>query len=184
MERARKERFKALYEAQYHPVLAYGLRRLSVREDAEDAAAETFQIAWRRLDEIPASYQRAWLLAVARHRVLDKVRAQERRRALVGRLKRQIIRPTDLEPGADPRHDVLDALAALASLDEPDREAIMLVAWDCLSNREAAQVLDLNRAAFALRLFRARRRLVHGLELAMAAMSAEETYLPSAKERT
>ncbi|MBA2438956.1 MAG: sigma-70 family RNA polymerase sigma factor, partial [Acidimicrobiia bacterium] len=50
-----------------------------------------------------------------------------------------------------------------------DREILRLVAWDGLSTTQAVQSLGCTRAAFAVRLHRARRRLV-------GALDAEEAY--------
>ena len=49
--------------------------------------------------------------------------------------------------------------AALASLGERDREALLLIAWEELSVSEAAVAVGCSRGAFAVRLHRARRRL-------------------------
>ena len=68
---------------------------------------------------------------------------------------------------ADPAAALADrdeALAAFATLGERDREVLRLVAWDGLSPAEAADVLDVTRFAFAVRLHRARRRLERALE--------------------
>ncbi len=46
------ERFEALYRSHYLSILAYCVRRLS-RADAEDAAAEVFEVAWRRSLRFP-----------------------------------------------------------------------------------------------------------------------------------
>ena len=44
--------FEVLYRATYPRVLAYA-RSLASREDADDAVAETYAIAWRRRRYIP-----------------------------------------------------------------------------------------------------------------------------------
>jgi RNA polymerase sigma-70 factor (ECF subfamily) len=69
-------------------------------------------------------------------------------------------RPGDLVSG-----DVADivvsrstSLAAWNALPEPDRELLALVAWGELSPAEAAKVIDCSKAAFLVRLHRARRR--------------------------
>jgi DNA-directed RNA polymerase specialized sigma24 family protein len=49
--------------------------------------------------------------------------------------------------------------AALARLSDRDREALMLVAWHGLSGARAARAAGCSRAAFAVRLRRARARL-------------------------
>lgn len=54
--------------------------------------------------------------------------------------------------------------AALHRLSERDREALMLVAWHGLSGERAARAAGCTRAAFAVRLHRARARLAAQLE--------------------
>ena len=53
-------------------------RRRGLNSDADDIVQEVFLIAWRKLEEIPAE-PRAWLLAVARHVILNRRRADLRR---------------------------------------------------------------------------------------------------------
>jgi RNA polymerase sigma-70 factor, ECF subfamily len=62
---------------------------------------------------------------------------------------------------------------ALADLPERDREALMLVAWHGLSGARAARAAGCTRAAFGVRLHRARRRLVARLGAAEASPVAE-----------
>jgi len=63
----REERFRRLYDTGRGRVVAYVLRRTTNHEDAADVVAETFAIAWRRLDDIPRGEREvAWLFAVAR----------------------------------------------------------------------------------------------------------------------
>ncbi len=50
-------------------------------------------------------------------------------------------------------------LRALACLPAQDQETLTLVAWHGLSSRAAAAVVGCSRAAFLVRLHRARRRL-------------------------
>ena len=45
---AYRAEFLAIFDANYELVLAYAQRRLSDRTDAEEVAAETFEVAWRR----------------------------------------------------------------------------------------------------------------------------------------
>ena len=51
---SRLARFDALFTAHQRQVLAYAMRRTQAWADAEDVAAETFTIAWRKFDAIPA----------------------------------------------------------------------------------------------------------------------------------
>jgi RNA polymerase sigma-70 factor (ECF subfamily) len=54
--------------------------------------------------------------------------------------------------------------AALARLSDTDREALLLVAWEDLTASAAAASLGISPAAFRVRLYRARRRLLYELE--------------------
>ena len=60
----------------------------------------------------------------------------------------------------------------LVSWGERDREALLLVAWDGLSNSDAAKVLGCTTAGFAVRLHRARVRLAQALDEADARAAA------------
>jgi RNA polymerase sigma-70 factor, ECF subfamily len=52
---------------------------------------------------------------------------------------------------------------ALAALNERDREALLLTAWEGLSAQEAARVLGCSTQAFWVRTHRARKRLAEAL---------------------
>jgi len=157
-----RQRFEQLYRENFRAVLRFAAVRIDP-ERAKDVAAETFLVAWRRLDDVPAE-PRPWLLGVARRVIAGQFRSQTRREALTARL-----RATQGEGAgsADPAAAFADrdeALAAFAALGERDREVLRLVTWDGLSAVEAADVLDVSRLAFAVRLHRARRRLERALQ--------------------
>lgn len=58
------ERFVALWTEHAPRVMAYALRHVGP-DGAEDVVAETFLVAWRRLDRVPEDAL-PWLLVVAR----------------------------------------------------------------------------------------------------------------------
>ncbi len=151
------DRFEALYVRHFGDVLAYALRRAPPAV-AQDVAADTFLIAWRRLDDVP---DRAlpWLLAVARKSLANQRRSLRRQRLLAERLA--------AEPQIDSPAHALDGpsiLAALARLPERDRETLMLAAWEELDSRQAGKVLGCSPTAYRLRLHRARRKLERALQ--------------------
>ena len=152
---ARRARFDALFEATHRNVLAYCLRRVREPADAEDAAAETYAIAWRRLGDIPAGVELPWLYGVARRVLANQRRSAERRGGLLDRLLHRA--PAFAEPpGVD--DDDGPAIRALATLRPDDREVLRLVAWEALDHGEVATVLGISANAVAIRLHRARRR--------------------------
>jgi RNA polymerase sigma-70 factor (ECF subfamily) len=163
--RDRERRFQGLYEAHYGAVLAYAQRRTADRGDADDVAAETFTITWRRWEEVPGpDAVLPWLYGVARRVLANQRRGNRRRSDLSTRLRGQHedAPAIDSEMLADEdRRTVLDALARLK---DTDREILRLAAWEELSHREIAQVVGGSEGSVAVRLHRARNRL--GKEIA------------------
>jgi RNA polymerase sigma-70 factor (ECF subfamily) len=144
-----EERFTAVFARCHRPVLAYAARRVDEPADAADIVAETFLVAWRRLDALPAGdAELPWLYGVARRVLANQLRGRRRRHALAQRLR-----------------DELDArlAGALARLGGDDRELLRLVAWEGLDNAQLAAALGLRPGTVRVRLHRARTRLAHAL---------------------
>lgn len=158
----RSERFEALFAACHPAVRAYALRR-AVPETAQDVVADTFLVAWRRLDEVPDE-PLPWLYGVAR-RTLANARSSTTRAAALNERARAA-QPQSAAAEADLGEQLGEAEAvrtALATLSDVDRESIMLIAWEDLEPSAAAHVAGCSRATFAVRLHRARRRLATAL---------------------
>src|SRR5438270_339765 len=127
--------FATLYEQRYGAVRAYASRRAGA-DAADEIAAETFLIAWRRWDALPEE-PLPWLYGVARNVVLrhqEAARRQTLAREAAGRERQPAAVQADLSE--DP---VL--WAAWERLRPADREALGLVAWEGLSVAEAARVV-------------------------------------------
>jgi len=157
------QRFERCFRDNYAAILAFAIRRMPDRGTAEDAAAETFTVAWRRRDLIPAE-PLPWLYGIALRVIANQRRSTRRRRRLDDRLERE----KATEASAPEPIEALqnrDAFSrAFARLNEGEREVLRLVAWDGLETREAASVLGCSPTAFRVRLHRARRRLAKHLE--------------------
>jgi RNA polymerase sigma factor (sigma-70 family) len=167
MEPTRTDRFEQLFREHYAAVRGYALRRTSP-DAAQDTVSETFLVAWRRLDDVPADAL-PWLFGVARRVLANQRRAAGRGAALEERLAASVADARSHEDGAGEA----DALrSALGRLSERDREALMLVAWHGLSGARAARAAGCSRSAFGVRLHRARRRLA-------AQLSAEPLPVPA-----
>jgi RNA polymerase sigma factor (sigma-70 family) len=159
----RRARFRVVYDANYHRILGFALRRTPSREDAEDVVAETFLTAWRRLDRIPAGDEaRLWLYGVARNALANQRRGERRRVRLAGALHAESVRQASRATDAD--HEVARVAAAFARLSDDDRDVLTLAAWEGLDAGEIATVLGCSRNAARIRLHRARRRLARELE--------------------
>ncbi len=151
-------RFGRLYRDQGRAILAYALRRVGSPEDAADVVAETFLVAWRRLDEVPIDAgARLWLYAVTR-RVIANLHRAERRRTRLGQRLAESMR-VELATQPAPAGEAAEVLRAMDGLGEDDRELLLLVSWEELSPGEAAKVLGVSSLAARSRLHRARRRL-------------------------
>ena len=148
-----RERFEALWDAHYHDIYAFALRRLADPDAARDAAAETFLVTWRRLDS-PITATRPWLFGVANKIVANALRTQRRKLALQARLIHSYREPTAAL--GDPADEVV---AAFNRLRPGDRELLSLVVWEELTPSEAAQALGIPTAKFSVRLHRAKKRL-------------------------
>jgi RNA polymerase sigma-70 factor, ECF subfamily len=148
-------RFSKMYEDLYGRVHAYAARRVG-REAADEIAADTFLVAWRRFDELPRQ-PLPWLYGVARNVVLRHRSA----------LARQELTRRCLESEPDcTRTEGDDSVLweAWHQLSDRDREVLALVAWEELPIGDAALVLRCSPATFSVRLHRARRRLERRLE--------------------
>jgi RNA polymerase sigma-70 factor (ECF subfamily) len=146
-------RFATLYNDRYGAIHAYASRRAGT-EAADEIAAETFLVAWRRFDELPAE-PLPWLYGVARNVVLRHRVASGRQDQLQAALVHERNWPSpDTEDAADPR--LWEAWERLRSA---DREVLALVAWEGLSVADAARALGCSAPVFSVRLHRARRRL-------------------------
>ena len=128
----------------------YAVRAVLARDTAdtelaEELAQEAFATAWeKRAQYRPGTSPRAWLLAIARSRLIDRQRRQDReRRNLPDLLRQELLRhrPDDDE---HPRAAELEALrTCLAGLGEEHRRLIALVHFDGLTCEAAAAELGI-----------------------------------------
>src|SRR3984885_7846391 len=150
-------RFRALFDATYPTVARFARHRGLAGHDVDDLLAATYEVAWRRLDVVPAGEGALpWLLTVAHNHLRPHRRRVVRDRALVERLPPPEHVPPPNEPLAVGWREIRRALDALS---DEDRELVLLIAWDGLSPAQAANVLGITPAAARTRLHRARARL-------------------------
>lgn len=146
----RRSRFEAVFDVAYVPVQRY-VRRRGGGDETDDVVAETFTIVWRRLAEVPDSAVVPWCLGVARRCLANQRRSTARRKRLRDRIAAEP-QPTQTSP--DPGLE-----AALARLEEEQREILRLSAWEGFGAGEIAEVLGITPNAASIRLHRARREL-------------------------
>jgi RNA polymerase sigma factor (sigma-70 family) len=152
--------FETAFRQHFPPIYRFISRRVGSAL-AEDLAAETFAIAYRRR----ASFQpargslRSWLYGIAANLVRDHWRAEQHLLALDARLLPEV----DLEDGSDAADDrVMAALlaprlaGALGQLTRDQRDVLLLHAWVELSHEEIAAALRVAPGTVRSRLSRAR----------------------------
>ena len=158
--RSREAVFARLYDCHYRSICEYCRRRVAT-DVVDDAVAETFLIAWRRLDDVPSGDEALlWLYGVAHRVVAHQWRGDARRRRLQERLRLVVSNPAsamdDSVIDGDQCRLVLDAATRLG---DTDAEVLRLVAWEQLSSHDVATVLAIEPNAVKQRLHRARRNL-------------------------
>lgn len=155
------EAFGDLVDAYQGPVYNLCYRMLGNREEAEDAAQETFLKAYRALKRYDSSRKFInWILAIASNHCIDRIRKR----------RFHLMSFDDLVPIADrgnkhpeaavfegERQEAVQEL--LDNLEKKDRAAVVLKYWYDMSYDEIAGSLDLTVSAVKSRLHRARKHL-------------------------
>jgi RNA polymerase sigma-70 factor, ECF subfamily len=133
-------------------------------DEAEDLVHDVFEILLRRPPSIRArDNERAYLLAMLRHRYVDALRARRRRPQVV------VERPGEEQEaraaeGPAARAEQREVLSAIAGLALNYRETLVAVDVAGLSYAEAASVLGVPVGTVMSRVHRARARVVAALD--------------------
>src|SRR5665213_648284 len=148
--------FTRLVTEHTRALLRYVYRRLSDSASCEDVVAETFLIAWRRWDVLPARERELpWLYGIAFRVLSNQRRSRDRRDRLFTRISRE---RSDQNDDVD-TVDVASIRGALDRLKESDRELLQLVYWEELTYREIAQAIGISENAVGIRITRAKSKL-------------------------
>ena len=160
----RRERFRILYNDLYDDLWRYIQRRSINTEEARDTLSEVFLVAWRRLEDIPAGNEaRLWLFGVARNLVKTSWRKRKRSGDLLVRIGSEMSTRVTTDEELD-NSGVLKIVKALQFLSENDQEILRLLAWENLSHKEISVVIGCSENAVAIRIRRARVRLMKVLQ--------------------
>jgi len=142
------EALATLYDRYRGVVMAFALRVLRDRAEAEEAVVDVFHQVWRQAEAFDAGRGTvgAWIMTLCRSRAVDRLRARQRRDVV---LTHDADDPLSRIASTDPRPDEHAELslkkkkvvAALAVLSAGQREAIELAYYDGLSHTEIASRL-------------------------------------------
>jgi RNA polymerase sigma-70 factor (ECF subfamily) len=145
------------------------------REDAEDLVQETFARVLARPRVLRGDDELYYLMRVLRNTFLTSRRTASRRPVTVATLEDVVA--ADPRPTGQPERalEVSEIYAAIATLPEDFRLALVAVDVLGLSYREAAHALRAREATITTRLFRARKQI--------AATLAPQSARPASNER-
>ncbi len=132
---------RAAYDA--HGPLLYSFCRRSLSEDrAKDVTQEVFVSAWRAREQFDPSKGSlaAWLMGIARNRLIDNIRAEKRHES-----RRADSEPVDLpvESNVEQVGDRMLVAAALESLPDRSRKVIELAYLNDLTHTQVAEQTSL-----------------------------------------
>jgi len=169
----------ALLVRAYHDrVYRFGLRVCRDRFDAEDAVQEAFSKLSQRPEVLRDPSSLSWLMSVVRHACQRMLRPFLRERRVLGERVTGVDELADLDGVVSAAIDPEQALerwqlvravhAAIALLDRPSREVLVMRDLEGLSGRETCAALGLELATMKTRLHRARSALRQELERTLA----------------
>lgn len=146
------DEFRAFYRAHYGLILTVAEQRLDTHQAAEDATADTFQVAWRRYRHDEAVLTLPWLYQILRNVIGTEYRRLERARRANDHV--------DVDDNAHPQIEQrIDVRNALRRLPEQDRDLLYMAYWEDLTGDELAGILGASPGAVRVRLTRAREKL-------------------------
>ena len=153
--------FEDAFEAEFAPLHRYLARRLG-SSTADELAAETFAVAFRRWDRLdPERPVRPWLYGIAANLVRHHWR---RERRMLRAYARTGVDPVLAEEDAaveraDAEARQRELAEALAALRRDEREILLLHAWAELTDSEIADALGVPPGTVKSRLSRAREKV-------------------------
>ncbi|MPY36941.1 sigma-70 family RNA polymerase sigma factor [Streptomyces adustus] len=161
------------------PLLAYVDRMLSDRHMAEDIVQETLIRAWRRSEQLLDNdgSLRGWLLTVARHLAIDRIRSAYARHESHGAEHRDVIQ----DDHADAVATSIDAMALLRQLSPEHQDVLVHTYLHDRSVLETARILGIPVGTVKSRQHYALRRLRDRMRTGAAAESTAEATVASGR---
>ena len=163
--------FEQLVERHQRLVVGTVARMLGNNSDAEDIAQQVFVRVWKSAKRyVPRARFTTWLLKITRNLVFNELRRRPRHAQVplqteADEEERPLKDERALAPDASLLEQELQQAidAAIASLPETQRMALVLRRYEQLSYEEIAEILDQSVSAVKSLLFRARTELRESL---------------------
>lgn len=156
------EMFGAIFDRHFAEIHGY-LSRRAGSDIADGLVGDVFRVAFENRSRYRTDRPCAlpWLYGIAANVLRQSRRSEQRRLRLVDKLTSEATaRSTEDETTRSlAREEVAMVVDALASLPEPERDAVLLYAWEDLSYDEIATAQDVPVGTVRSRLNRARKRI-------------------------
>lgn len=149
------EEFNAVFRALLPEVSRYLARRVD-RDDVEDLAADLFELAWSKRNQIEDGFELPWLYKSARYLIANHHRKQSGRTRILASLAEPVSAPS-AESIALADIELSDSWQQLSP---KEQELLALWAFENLGAREIAKVLSITENASNIRLTRAKQKLI------------------------
>jgi RNA polymerase sigma-70 factor, ECF subfamily len=167
VSRGDRRAMKRLYDETSMKLLGLIVRIVGNRADAEDVLQEIYVTVWRKAAEFDPGRGQPWpwLVTIARHRAIDRVRARGNRVMTPVEEANPLPDPTArTDAGAHAADAARQVHAALAELD-PRHAAVIRAAWiDGFSYEEISAAQGLPIGTIKTWVFRGLRHMRAGLE--------------------
>jgi len=159
------EAFGRLYRANVGRINALALRLTADRTRAEELVQDAFVRAWEKLDSFrgDSSFQ-TWLHRLTVNVFLVADRSRRRREGRVALYDELPETPVDTEGEGLGREGRMDLETAIAKLSPGARTAFVLHELEGYSHEEIAALSGVAAATIRAQLFRARKKLLEGLD--------------------
>ncbi len=156
--------FAVVFDRHFDAVHGYLARRAG-REQADDLAATTFEVAFRRRASFDpaADSARPWLYGIATNLLRAAGRAERQALATLPQLLDPAQRGGAVADEGS-RVDRQRLAAALSALDPDQRDVLLLHAWEDLTYEQIAQALGVPIGTVRSRLARARTKVREEME--------------------
>jgi RNA polymerase sigma-70 factor (ECF subfamily) len=163
--------FAALLERHYGLMFKVAWKWCGVREDAEDIAQDaSIKLAQSLHGFMFEAAFTTWLYRIVINAAKDYYKAKNRRNARELPLYDDAVHLSE-EMSPEEQLGQKDVLKAIAALPETLRETVVLVCWQGLSHKEAADILTCSEGTVSWRVHEARKKIAEAMEQEKKAVS-------------
>lgn len=150
-----------LYRTFNRRVFAFAMNRLNDQAEAEEVTIDTLLEVWKNPQRFRGESRfSTWLLGIAHHKVIDRLRSRRNDHLPVddyaNAIADEALRPDQAAEAADQRRMLLDCMDRLP---DEQRECLYLVLLEGLSLGEVAQIQSCPENTVKTRLFHARQKM-------------------------